>query len=160
MDTLLIFAGILLIIVGFIGSFLPVLPGPPASWFAILLLHLSKYADFSTTYLTVTALVVVIVTVVDYIFPTWLTKKAGGSKAGIWGATIGLVVGIFVFPPIGIILGPALGAFIGEMMYQKDSNRAITSALAAFAAFILGTGLKLIVCGYFAWEFVVNIIVK
>lgn len=87
------------------------------------------------------------VIVFDYYLPIWVVKRTGGSKRAIWGATIGLLVGIFVLPPIGVILGPLLGAFIGELTNSSDTKKAIKGGLAAFGGLMLGTLLKLIVSG-------------
>src|SRR4030042_938209 len=115
-DILLLSAGIVMMIIGLLGGVLPVPPGPPRSFVGLLMLHFSKYAEFSFNFLLLFGSITVIVTVLDYVVPLWGTKKSGGSKAGIWGATIGLLIGIFVFPPLGIIIGPFLGAIIGETL--------------------------------------------
>ena len=92
----------LLMIVGLVGCVLPIIPGPPLSFIGLLLLHFSKYAEYSFEFLLMFGLIAVIVTVLDYIVPIWGTKKFGGSKAGMWGAAIGLVLGLIFLPPLGI----------------------------------------------------------
>ncbi len=155
MDIFLIILASLCLIVGLTGSVLPVLPGPPVSWLALLFIHFSSYANYSFTFLAVSALIMVAITLLDFYIPIWGTKKLGGTKAGVWGCTIGLLVGIFLFPPIGIIIGPFVGAFIGELIAnQEDTKKAFKSALGSFAGFLLGTGLKLIYGGFVAYYFI------
>ena len=101
-----------------------------------------------------------VVTVLDYVFPVWATKKFGGSKRGVWGATIGLVVGIFFFPPIGIIVGPFVGAFIGEYTSPENKSNALKSAIGSFIGFLLGTGLKFAVSGVITYYFVVELFIR
>ncbi|MCA1763267.1 MAG: DUF456 domain-containing protein [Cryomorphaceae bacterium] len=154
MDIALAIFGGIFVFVGILGSLLPVIPGPPLSWVGLLLIHFSAYADFTTTFLVVSAVVMVAVTVLDYFIPIWGTKRFGGSRAGVVGSTVGLVVGLF-FGPIGIILGPFLGALIGELaVNQKETKKALRSATGSFAGFLLGTGLKLIYGGFAAWYYV------
>jgi uncharacterized protein YqgC (DUF456 family) len=143
-DIILVIIGIILIGLGIAGCILPIIPGPPVSYTGLLLLHFTKYADFSSEFLIFFAFLAIAVTVLDYIVPIWGTKKFGGSKAGIWGATIGMIIGIFFFPPIGIIIGPFLGAFIAEVLKGKDTQKSFKAALGSLFGFMLGVGLKLI----------------
>ena len=81
----------------------------------------------------------------DYFLPTLMTKQFGGSRAASIGSFLGLLAGIFFFPPWGMILGPFLGAFAGELIHNRANGaKAFTVALGAFLAFIVGSGAKLI----------------
>ena len=95
MDYVLLFIGFLCMIIGIVGSLLPALPGPPISWVGLLLLYLTESIPMSYTVLGITLVVAVIVGVLDYVIPAKGTKRFGGSKYGIWGTNIGLIVGIF-----------------------------------------------------------------
>jgi uncharacterized protein YqgC (DUF456 family) len=156
METLLIIIGIGCIITGFIGSLLPVLPGPPLSYAGLIFLQFAE-APFSLQFLIIWALIVGVVVALDYIIPTLGTKKFGGSAYGVWGSVIGLIVGIFFFPPLGMIAGPLIGAFIGELVAGKTSDRAIKSALGSFIGFLAGTILKIIACGVMGFYFFANL---
>ena len=144
-DWILLIFAILLIIIGIIGCIVPVLPGPPISFGGILLLHYTKFGDFTFEFLVLIGFLAFAVTVLDYIVPVWGTKKLGGSKYGIWGAALGLLLGIFFFPPIGIIIGPFIGALAGELIRDNDFNKAVKAALGSLVGFILGIGMKLFV---------------
>ncbi len=144
MDWFLAIFGGLLMVVGLIGAVVPILPGPPISYIGLLLLHFTKWADFSSNFLIIMALVAAVVTAIDYFVPIWGTKKFGGSKAGVRGSTIGLIIGVFLFPPFGIIIGPFLGALIAELMLNSDDfNKALRSGIGSLVGFLMGTGLKL-----------------
>jgi len=159
MDIVLVVIGAFLMIVGILGCFLPILPGPPISFLALLLLQWTEKAPFSSDTLWTWGLITLGVTALDYIVPIYGTKKFGGTKRGVWGSTIGLVIGIFFFPPLGIIVGPFLGAFLGEMSNGNVDNRtALRSAFGSFVGFLVGTGLKLIASGWMAWLFVSHMI--
>ena len=142
----------ILVIVGVIGCILPVIPGPAISFSSLLLLQLKSTPPFSSEFLIWFGVIMVIVTALDYIVPAYGTKKLGGSKSGVRGSIIGLVLGIFFFPPIGIIIGPFIGAVVGELMIGKSSNVAFRSGLGSFIGFLTSTLLKLIysfVVGYY-----------
>ncbi len=144
MDIVLLVVAIIFILAGIVGSVLPVVPGPPLSFIGLLVFHFSSCASFSTTFIVLLGIIAAGITVLDYFIPVWGTKKFGGTKSGRNGALIGVVAGIFVFPPLGIILGPFIGAFIGELIHDSDDfNKALKSGLGSFIGFILGTGLKL-----------------
>ena len=146
-----VISGILLI-VGIIGCILPVIPGPAISFSSLLLLQLKSTPPFTSELLIWFGVIMIIVTALDYIVPAYGTKKLGGSKSGIRGSIVGLVLGIFFFPPIGFIIGPFIGAVVGELMIGKSSNVAFRSGLGSFIGFLTSTLLKLIysfVVGYY-----------
>lgn len=153
MDYLLIGIGILCLLLGLLGGILPVLPGPPLSYLALLLLHFTDRYQFSSRFLLIWGVITAIVFVLDYLIPIWGTKKFGGSKQGVWGSMIGLILGLFLLPPIGIIIGPFAGAVIGELIAGKDHSAALRAGLGSFIGFLLGTLLKLIVSGMMIWYF-------
>lgn len=147
MEIALVIVSGLFVLIGVLGAILPVLPGPIISWVGILILHFTDYAEYSTSFLVVSALIVVVITVLDYFIPIWGTKRFGGTKAGVTGSTVGLVAGLF-FPPLGLIIGPFVGALIGEILAnRKEFKKALKSATGSFIGFLVGTGLKLIYCG-------------
>lgn len=153
---LIIIAGILLLI-GFLGSILPVLPGIPLSYGGILLLHFTEKYHFDTQFLIVWAVIVVVIQILDYYIPIWGTKKFGGSKSGVRGSIAGLLLGMF-FGPLGIILGPFIGALIGELIAKKPTEKALKAAFGAFIGFIVGTVSKLVVAGMLIYFYIVTII--
>jgi uncharacterized protein YqgC (DUF456 family) len=145
MDVFLAIVAGLLVVLGVVGSVLPVLPGPPLSFIGLFVFHYSVYANYSSTLLIICGIFAVGITILDYFIPAWGTKKFGGSKQGRNGAMVGVFAGLFFFPPIGIILGPFVGAFIGELIHDNsDYNKASKSAIGSLIGFLLGTGLKLI----------------
>lgn len=144
-------AGILLLI-GFAGVILPLLPGLPLSYVGILVLNFSKSVEFGSQFLIFWAIIVVLVQVLDYFIPIWGTKKFGGSKRGVWGSAIGLIIGLF-FGPMGIILGPFVGAFLGELTANKSSKDALRAAWGSFVGILVGTSLKLIVSGFLIYYY-------
>lgn len=159
MDIFLLVFSFVLLLIGLIGCVLPILPGPPISFAAMLMLHFSSYGEFSNKNLWFFGIVAIVVTILDYIIPVWGTKKFGGSKRGQWGATIGLFIGVF-FAPFGMvsmILGPFIGAYVGEISGGRDSKSAFKSALGSFLGFLMGTGLKLAVSGIITYLFVLEV---
>ena len=153
MDALLLVPGFILILIGLIGCIVPIIPGPPLSYTGLLLMHFTKAVQFEKKFLLIWAALVIGVTVLDYFTPILGTKKFGGTKRGTWGATIGLLIGLIAFPPLGIIIGPFAGAVIGELTHSEDMNRAIRSGFGSLIGFLLGTGLKFVVSGFITYYF-------
>ena len=146
METLLVICAFLLLLTGLIGAIVPVLPGPPLSYAGLLLLHWSGYGGFSSGFLWLWGVITVAVTVGDYFLPAIMTKRFGGSRLATVGSILGLLAGLFFFPPIGLIIGPFIGALAGELIYNRtDSAKAFRVALGAFLAFFFSTGAKLVV---------------
>ena len=138
-----ILAGILLAI-GFLGTFIPVLPGAPLAWCGLLLCYFSSYNEISIFCLIISAIFAILVSILDNFAPVLMTKNFGGSKKAITGSTIGLIGGFFV-GPIGIIAGPFFGALIGELINNQGNwDGVFKAALGAFIGFLIGTGIKMI----------------
>ena len=163
METLIIILAIAAGIIGLAGSILPGLPGPPVRGVGMLLLYLwgsGANADglpMSTIALVVWGVVVVVVSVIDYVVPMYFTKLTGGSKYAGRGAMIGLFAGILL-TPVGMILGSFLGAFIAELSWaKKDAASALKAAFGSFLGFMLGTGIKTIAACLIMWQILVYI---
>lgn len=154
METILIVLGAICIIAGFVGSFLPVVPGTPVTYGGLLILQLAT-SPFSTSFLLWWLLIVIVLQVLDNVIPIYGTKKFGGSAYGVWGSIAGMVVGLF-FAPIGIIVGPLAGAFIGELIGGKTSDRALKSAIGSFVGLMANTLLKVIASGIMGYYFFVS----
>jgi len=156
-DYILLTLGIILMLLGLIGCLAPVLPGPPLSFMGILLLHFSRFGDFSLTALISFAIITAVVSVLDYVVPVWGTRRFGGSKYGTRGATIGLVIGIFL-GPAGIIIGPFLGAVVGELLFKDDMKYALKAGFGSLLGFLTGIGLKLAASCIMSFYFVKELI--
>lgn len=144
-DILMVALGVILGLLGIIGSIIPAVPGPPISWLGVLVMYLHFDGSISPQKLWLWLGITVVVTIIDFVVPARITKFTGGSKAAVWGSTIGMLLGIFL-TPIGMILGGLIGAFVGEYTWgSKDGLNSTSAALGSFVGFLVGTGLKLFV---------------
>ena len=160
-DIILIALGVICLIIGIVGSIIPALPGPPLSYAGIILLHLTDRVQFTTTQLVVWFVLVLLTVVADYVLPVLGVKKWNGTKCGNIGCIIGAIAGMFILPPWGIILGPFVGAVLGELLFaKKNAPEALKAGFGAFMGFILGTVFKLSVCGWFIFCFIKALIVN
>lgn len=139
-----IIAAIIMSVIGIIGAIVPAIPGPPLNYAALLVAKYIAPEEISWTLLAVTGVVMLFVSVIDYFAPGWFTKWGGGSKRAVTGSMIGTLAGIFLFPPYGLILGPFVGAFVGELSANASMGKAFKVAFYSFASFILTTGIKVI----------------
>ncbi|WP_339714406.1 DUF456 domain-containing protein [uncultured Kriegella sp.] len=156
MDIVLLIFGFLLMLAGILGSFLPILPGPPISWIGLLMLYFTNAVPDDWLLLGITGGIALMVFALDYIIPAVGTKKFGGSKSGIIGTTIGLLIALIfpVFGPFGIIIWPFIGAFVGELLNKSDKKTAAKAAFGSFLGFITGTFLKFMVALIFLGLFI------
>jgi len=164
MDLFLLILGIILLVVGFVGCILPILPGQAVAWISLVLLQFMNPPRLPSDMLWTMAGIMILVTTLDYIVPIYGTKRFGGTKRGVWGSTIGLIFGIFILPSIvilgpfgvfGIILGPFVGAYIGEATGGRDSRDSFKAAIGSFIGFLTGTFLKMVYTGVCAYYFFV-----
>ncbi len=156
MELALIILGIVLLIAGLIGCFVPVLPGPPLSYVALLLLQLKADPPFSIRFLVIMGAITVAVTVLDYLIPVFGAKKWGGSRLGIFGTIVGVIVGLF-YGPVGIILFPIIGAFVGELLNGKTTHKALKSAFGTFMGFLFGTLIKFSLALVISYYFIIHL---
>lgn len=161
METVISILAILAGIIGVAGSILPGLPGTPVSWVGMLMLYLwgngtnAAGDPMPLKALIIWGVIVVVVSVIDYVVPMYFTKITGGSKYAERGAMAGLLLGI-IFTPVVMILGSFLGAFLSELYWgKKDAGRALKAAVGSFLGFITGTGLKTIVAVVMLWNIVI-----
>lgn len=149
---------IMLMILGIAGCLLPILPGPPLAYLGLVALHFTRFADISRNMFIILGVIAVVVTVIDYVVPIWGTRQFGGSKYGMRGATVGLIIGLFLGPP-GIIIGPFIGAFVGELIFKDDIRYALKAGFGSLLGFLTGVGLKLAAALLMTFYFVKALIV-
>ena len=146
MEIFLLVLAFLLMLIGIIGCIVPGLPGTPIAYVGLWIAQATERVDFSWQFLLIWGIVVIVISVLDYIVPAWGTKQFGGTKWGVWGSTIGVFVGLF-FGATGVILGPLVGAILGELIAGKQLQEAIRAGWGSFIGILFGTILKLVACG-------------
>ena len=151
MNTLLIILAFLCLLVSIVAVFTPVPPAVPVAWAGLLLARLSGYADISTAMLLWIAVIGVVLMVLDYVFPLLTTRRFGGTKWGVWGCTIGLLLSIIGLPfgpagLVGVFFWPFVGAFVGEMLKQGELRPAIRAAFGSFLGMMAGIVAKVVFC--------------
>lgn len=161
MDYIFEISGLVLCLLGIAGSFIPVIPGPITSWFGIFILQQSQRIQIDQSLLYFFLLIAAVIFLLDYLIPALSTKKFGGSKKGIAGATLGLVVGLFL-GPIGLLLGPFMGAYFGERLHGSNNKVALKAAWGSFLGLITGFILKFVIafllCSYAFFLYVSQVI--
>lgn len=151
------FLSALLIVLGGAGSVLPVLPGPPLS-FAGLWLYAwqTGYERISPLTLAIFGGLTILTFIIDLIAPALGARGYKASSYGVYGSMIGAFLGIFVLGPIGLILGPFIGGFAGELLYAKNMDNAWRVAIGSFMGFVIGSLFKIAVVvamfGYFIYS--------
>jgi len=151
----LIILGLLFALIGLVGCILPVIPGPPLSFFALIILSYAKnWEPFSSTFLIIMAGLTIVVTILDYVVPASGAKKYGASKLGIWGSIIGMLFGLFFFPPWGMLIGAIGGALAGELAAGKEGKKALRAGWGVFVGNMVSIGLKLAFSGVILFFYV------
>ncbi|MDR2849305.1 MAG: DUF456 domain-containing protein [Verrucomicrobiota bacterium] len=156
-DAVLIGAGVLFLLLGGAGCFLPFLPGPPLAYAGLLALHLTQRCELAGGVLAGGLALVVLVLAADWALPAKFTALCGGTRWGAWGCVLGGLagmVGLFPVLPVGLVGGLFLGAVAGELAGGKSGRAALKAGVGAFLGFLAGTALKLAVCGVLAFWFI------
>ena len=160
MNSILLIVSAGLIITGIIGSFLPIIPGPITSWLGLLAICQIQDFSASNTLLTITFIVAITIFITDYFIPIIGSKYFGGSKYGIVGTSIGLLIGLFSPIPFGIIIGAFLGALIGEYFGGKSISEGIKPAIGSLVGIISSSIIKFITGFSFLIIYIILIIIN
>lgn len=149
MDAYLIIA-IICLLLGLVGCVLPVLPGLPIAYAGVVLAFFSERIAMPWQALLVWGLITGLLMVLDFAIPVWGTQKFGGSRWGMIGCSIGMIVGLFFGFP-GIIAGPIAGAILFEMIGGMESGQALKAGMGSFIGFLTGTVLKIVCVVAMGW---------
>lgn len=145
-EIILVLAVFALFTAGTLGIFLPFVPGVPLAWLGFFIYAYShSFETISLTTVLVFLGLTILTLITDIVAPIVGAKRYHASKFGIAGSSLGLILGIIALGPLGIIAGPFIGAFIGEIAAGRKANEAAHSALGTFIGFLAGSMLKLLV---------------
>ena len=148
MDTSLIqLASIILLILGLLGTFLPVLPGLLLSLCGLLIYKFGTDSPISMIYIWIFVVLTILSAILNYVIPARTNRKYGGTRWGSIGSVVGTLVGMFFIPvPFGFLIGMFLGVFVGELLHDaNDKKKAWNSTKGALIGFLYGTGFNFIV---------------
>jgi len=143
-EILLITFSFLLVLAGILGVILPFLPGVPLAWLGMLIFaYVTEFAIITWGTLLFFLGFTVLTLLLDILAPMLGAKKYNASRYGLIGAGAGVILGIMVFGPIGIVIGPFLGALAGEMVSGKLFDDAVRAAIGALLGILAGSAIKL-----------------
>ena len=148
MDIALIqIVSIILLLLGIIGTFLPVLPGLLLSLAGLLIYKFGTDAPISMVYIWIFVFLTILSAILNYVIPARTNRKYGGTRWGSLGSIIGTIGGMLFIPiPFGFLIGMFLGVFIGELLHDAtDKKKAWNSTKGAMIGFLYGTGFNFIV---------------
>jgi uncharacterized protein len=149
---------VILIVLGVIGTVLPVLPGTVLIFAGILLAAwVGDFTVISTWAVGLAAVLTLISIVADYLAAVLGAKRYGASREAMVGAAIGTVVGIFT-GLWGLLFMPLLGAAIGEFMVIQDLRRAGQVGIGTWAGLLIGTAVKIAIAFALVGIFVASIL--
>ncbi|RJX23442.1 MAG: DUF456 domain-containing protein [Dethiobacter sp.] len=156
MTGLALALAIFLFLLGLSGLFLPVLPGTILIFAGMLLYgFLTGFATLDANFFIFQGMAVVLTFVIDYAATVIGTKRYGGGKSAAWGAVVGTVLGVVLLGPFGVIIGPFLGAALGEVLTGATPNAAMRAGFGTLIGFFGGTILKLIISlAMIVWFFI------
>ncbi|MFA5536860.1 MAG: DUF456 domain-containing protein [Bacillota bacterium] len=145
MELIALILAIVFFVIGFIGTIIPVLPGVTLIYGGMLLYgFMTGFSSLDANFFILQTLALLLIIATDFFASALGTRKFGGSKQSAWGAILGTIPGLIFLGPIGIILGPFLGAVLVEMLLGKEVRQAVNVGFGTLIGFIGGTLLKLI----------------
>ncbi len=147
--------GALALLAGLVGCVLPVLPGPALAFLSLIFVSLAEsWEAYSVTFLVVAGITGAVVTGLDYVLPSAVSKKRGASRAGSLGSIVGMIAGIFLFPPFGIFIGAFVGAVAGEFLFGPNRKGSLKAGWGVLLGSLLSMAIKLGYSGVVGFFFV------
>lgn len=147
MSIIYLLISTIIMLVGLVGIFVPVLPG---TWlvFGGTLLYAwgTGFQVITVGYLIFFALLAALAWGVDYAASLLTAKKYGASKYGLIGSVVLGILGLLIFSVPGLIIGQLLGVILGELYFGKEMKTAFRSGLAVFVGYLLGNTAKVLLC--------------
>ncbi|NLL52177.1 MAG: DUF456 domain-containing protein [Peptococcaceae bacterium] len=135
---------IILFIIGLIGTVLPVLPGPILIFAGMLIYGLmTDFVSLNIFFFVLQGLILLLIFAVDYIASMLGTRHFGGTKQAGWGAIAGAIIGVIFLGPLGILIGPFLGAVLVELLQKNSLSKACRAGLGTLLGILGGTAVKL-----------------
>jgi uncharacterized protein YqgC (DUF456 family) len=144
LDIALYLLAAVLVAGGLIGTILPALPGLPMIFGGIwLAAAVDGYRHLGLWWLLLFGSLAALGVIVDFVAASLGAKRVGASKAALWGAGLGTVVGMFFGLP-GLVLGPFAGALLGEFSSSGSVLRSTHVGVGTWLGLLFGTLLKLV----------------
>jgi uncharacterized protein YqgC (DUF456 family) len=158
MSNIVLILVIVAMLIGAAGTILPVLPGIPFIFIAALFYGWYEgFTAITSEYLIILGIITALSMLFSYLSTVWGTRHFGASKWGSVGAILGLFFGLILLPPLGIIIGPLLGAFIGEYFTQKNSDQAIRASAGALIGLFSGIVVNLLIAVGMIISFIIKV---
>ncbi|MFZ5816624.1 MAG: DUF456 domain-containing protein [Bacillota bacterium] len=158
-ETIAFLLALAAMVVGIIGTFIPALPGLPIIWLAMLGYGFFEgFREMTTAFLVATLLVVAVTQVAEHYARAWGAKTFGAGRAGAWGAVIGSLAGLF-FMPLGLVLGPFLGALIAELLAGRNSQEALRAGFGGLVGVLGSVVVNVIVALSLTIAFVLKVLI-
>lgn len=139
MEIVLAIIALLIMFIGFVGTFLPAIPGTGLIFVtALLYAFITKFSEITVNVILILGILTAISMFLQYTASLITTKKVGASRYGLIGALIGGIVGFMTLNIIGLLLGQFLGAILGELLTKTELKQSFRIGLATFIGYILG----------------------
>jgi|SRR5699024_9752239 len=160
METLLWLIVIVLFALSFIGLVFPIIPSSIALWLGFVIYHffINQSGLTLTFWLMMTVLTAILI-ISDFIASRYFVNRFGGSKKGEYAAMVGLVFGVFILPPVGIIIVPFLTVMLVELAEQRSFKEAFYSSIGSLIGFLSGMAIKVIIQLLMVGIFIVYLII-
>ena len=134
-------------VIAYVGTIYPIIPSVVFMLLGYILYGLFfSFSELTWLFWAIQILFVVLLFGADMAANAFGVKKFGGTKAGVWGSTIGLLIGPFVIPVAGILIGPFLGAVLAELIVTRDGlKHAVKSGIGSLIGFLTSSIAKVVI---------------
>lgn len=148
----------ILMLVGFLGIIVPIIPGVPLVWLGLFIYAIGTgFTSISIPAVIVFFFLMALTLAFDFLIPMLGIKKYKASNWALLGSFLGFIIGIIVFGIWGVILGPIIGAFVAELIVKGNLKQGFQAGLGALLGSVVGALLKMVISlvmiGYFIWTF-------
>ncbi|WP_188207509.1 DUF456 domain-containing protein [Alkalibacillus aidingensis] len=134
-----------LFLLSYIGIIFPIVPAPLVVWGGFFVYHFGiNREELTWVFWTSMIILTIIVVVADVIANSYFVKKYGGTKRGEWAAAIGVIIGAFIMPPLGILVVPVIAVFVVELLQKRTAEEAAKASVGSLLGFLSGAFAKFV----------------
>jgi uncharacterized protein len=157
-NTIAIIIASTFFIASLIGTVVPIIPEAPLIVVGMVIYGLiAGFDNLGFSFFVGQIILALAVIGVDYLTTAIGSRYFGGSKAAMWGSALGLLIGLFFFP-IGLLIGPFLGAAVADFIFRRQTGQAFRSGVGASLGFWSALPIKLALKGIMIGWFVIRIL--
>jgi uncharacterized protein len=137
---------VIVIAVGLVGTVVPGLPGMPRVLGGIALFAIgTSFSVVGYLQFGLLMLLGLFAMGLNLLGNVIGARKFGASRLGLLGAFIGLIPGLLLLGPFGVVIGPLAGAVVAELIGGRELKASLRSGAGVVVGYLFGSLAEVVI---------------